>query len=490
VALAKSAASRYAVGQALSFFGVSGRVTMSFTRRSFFIAVVLWGLAGVAARAEVKLHGLFTDHMVLQRGMPVPVWGTAADGEQVKVEFCGHSVATTAAGGKWKVELPALEAGGPHELVVSGGNTLTLHDVLVGEVWLASGQSNMQWAINQSADPPAVIAASDCPQLRLFTVNREFLPDPILEVRGGPWKVSSPETTPDFTAVGYHFGRHLQTALGVPVGILSTNLGGTAAEWWTSKETLAADPELAGLISDARSSGLYNAMIAPLVPFACRGVIWYQGESNAGRAWQYRRLFPTMIQNWRKSFGQDFPFLFVQLAPFHKIVNEPGDSDWAELREAQLHTMQTVPKTGMAVITDVGDEVDIHPKQKEPVGARLALAARAIAYGEAIEFSGPVFEKLEVRGKEAVLRFSHLGGGLEVRGEKLTGFAIAGEDKKFHNADARIEGETVVVSCPAVANPVAVRFGWANFPVVNLWNKAGLPASPFRTDNFKVTTQP
>jgi sialate O-acetylesterase len=235
---------------------------------------------------------------------------------------------------------------------------------------------------------------------------------------------------------------------------------------------------------------LYNGMIAPLIPYGVKGAIWYQGESNAGRAYQYRTLFPAMISDWRKNWGEgDFAFLFVQLAPFMAISATPQESNWAELREAQLMTLK-LPKTGQAVITDVGEEKDIHPRKKGPVGARLALAARGITYGEKIEYSGPVYKSMAVDGDKAVLTFDHVGTGLEARDGALKGFAVAGEDHKFVFADAKIEGDKVVVNSPQVSKPVAVRYGWANYPVVNLWNKDGLPATPFRTDDFPITTGP
>ena len=299
---------------------------------------------------------------------------------------------------------------------------------------------------------------------------------------------AGPSTIGDFSAVAYYFGRDLQKALDVPVGIIHTSWGGTASEEWTSMKVLNAHPEHKG--QHPRQSKLYNGMIAPLIPYAIKGAIWYQGESNAGRAELYKTGFPLMIQNWRDDWKQgDFPFLFVQLAPYMKIEKEPTDPAWAHLREAQLQTTVRSKHTAMAVITDVGDEKDIHPKRKEPVGHRLALAAEALAYGKKIEYSGPVFDKLTVEGNKAVLTFTHLAGGLEAKDGPLTGFTIAGEDKVFHNAKAEIKGDTVVVFCKDVEKPVAVRFGWANYPVVNLWNKAGLPASPFRTDDFPMITK-
>jgi len=244
---------------------------------------------------------------------------------------------------------------------------------------------------------------------------------------------------------------------------------------------------------------LYNGMIAPLIPYAIRGAIWYQGESNAGRAWQYRALFPDLIRNWRRDWGEsDFPFLAVQLAPWDRnkkrsvdqITATPGDSDWAELREAQWLATKILPRVGLAVITDVGDKDDIHPTKKEPVGARLALLARSVAYGEKVEWYGPRFRQMQVKANKIILNFDHLGGGLEARGGRLRGFAICGADQKFVWANAEIDGGRVVVSSPQVEKPFAVRYGWADYPVVNLFNREGLPASPFRTDDFPMITTP
>jgi sialate O-acetylesterase len=374
---------------------------------------------------------------------------------------------------------------------------VTVDNVLVGEVWIASGQSNMQWNVLQSSDPEETVSNSYNPQIRLFTVPRRPTVEPQTEVDAA-WVECGPKTVGEFSAVAYAFGRDLQEKLKVPVGIISTNYGGTPAEAWTSQGTLKSEPKLAGLLQKPTSdkdphspSGLFNAMIHPLLPYAIGGAIWYQGESNAGRAWEYRTLFPAMITDWRKAWGQgDFPFLLVQLAPFQDIVSEPGESNWAELREAQLLSTQVLPKVAMAVITDLGDEKDIHPKQKKPVGERLSLAAQALAYGKDIEFSGPVYQSQQVEGDKIVLSFTHVGGGLEAKGGPLKGFTICGADHKFVNAEAEIRGDQVVVSSPKVKGPVAVRYGWANYPVVNLANKAGLLASPFRTDDFQVTTQP
>ena len=497
-------------------------------------------LSDQAARADVKPQALISDGMVLQRDMEVPIWGTADDGEQVTVSFQGQEATTTAKDGKWLVRLQPLKAGGPAEMTITGKNKLPIKDVLVGEVWICSGQSNMEMSLKGTANAQKDIAKSRNPNLHLFTVPKLGLEKPGEDVKG-KWSECGPDTVGGFSAVAYFFGRDLQKALEVPVGLIHTSWGGTPAEAWTSRPALEANPDLKyyfeqedkaaknypaalekykadlakykeeakkakaegktprqaprppnqPLIGSHSPSALYNGMIAPLIPYAVRGAIWYQGESNAGKAYEYRTLFPTMIQSWRTAWKEgDFPFLFVQLAPFMKIQPEPGESNWAELREAQLLTSLKMPNTAEAVITDVGEENDIHPKRKEPVGARLARAALALAYGRKIEYSGPVYDSMKVEGNRAVLSFTHVDGGLEARGGALEGFTVAGEDRKFVKADARIEGDKVVVSSPQVQPPVAVRYGWANFPVVNLWNKEGLPASPFRTDDFPGVTQP
>ncbi len=469
-------------------------------RRFVFLAALALGLSAPAARAEVKLHPLFSDGMVLQQGVKCPVWGTAEPDEPVRVEF------TTAAGsvdgkttsdkdGKWRFDIiPAvLRAGGPFTLTVKGKNEITVKDVYVGEVWVASGQSNMEWSVNASHDAAGVKAASKNPLLRLFTVKKTAANEPQTTVpvddSNGKWLECGPDTVGRFSAVAYHFGKDLQKALEVPVGIIHTSWGGTASEQWTSQKVLDAHPEHKG--HHKGQTQLYNGMIAPLIPYAIKGAIWYQGESNAGRAALYRTGFPLMIRNWRDDWKQgDFPFLFVQLAPFQAINKEPADTDWAHLRDAQLHTARTLKHTAMAVITDVGNETDIHPKQKEPVGHRLALAALGTVYGRKIEYSGPLYEKMAVEGNKAVLHFAHPGGGLVAKDGPLTGFTVAGADHKFHNAEAEIQGDTVVVTSKEVEKPAAVRFGWANYPVVNLWNKAGLPASPFRTDDWPKAPAP
>lgn len=463
--------------------------------RRLLAALAVVCLAGPQVRAEVKVHALFSDGMVLQQGIKCPVWGTADPDEQVTVSINPGKKALEVTAkadkdGKWRADLPKQNAGGPYTLNVAGKNKVTIKDVYVGEVWICSGQSNMEQNLGSTDKAKDAIDNSANPMIRLFTVPHTRAKTPQTEVKG-KWVECGPTTTPGFSAVAYYFGRDLQKALNVPIGLIHTSWGGTASEEWTSEAVLDANPEHKG--KHPNQTTLYNGMIAPLIPFAIKGAIWYQGESNAGRAILYRSAFPMMIKNWRDDWKQgDFPFLFVQLAPFYPIVKEPTDPDWAYLREAQLMTMQKVPHTGMAVITDAGDEKDIHPRRKEPAGVRLAIAARAIAYGAKIEPSGPIYESMKFDGGKIILSFKHAGKGLEARGEdgKLTGFTICGEDKKFHNAKAEIMGDKVIVSCDEVKEPVAVRFGWANYPVVNLFSKDGLPASPFRTDDYQQVKAP
>ncbi len=501
----------------------------------------IWvGLIGLlwsgSLRAEVRLPRLFADHMVVQQGRAIPVWGWADNGEKVSVTFRGRTVTVVAQGGGWMVQLGKAPAGGPYELVVAGKNTITLRNVLVGEVWICSGQSNMEWPLSRTYEAEAAMAAANYPKLRLFRVERMKANEPISDVQGA-WKECAPAAVKDFSAVAYYFGRDLHKALNVPVGLIETAWGGSPAEVWMSKDILEGNADFRKSILDAypaayqryrenlakweaeserlkkegreqksprpgipwKPTELYNGMIAPLTPFAIQGAIWYQGESNAGRAFQYRTLFTEMIRNWRRDWRQgDFPFLLVQLAPWDKgkkrsmeeITSAPVESDWAELREAQFLSTRMLPRVGMAVITDVGDKDDIHPQKKEPVGGRLAVAAQAMVYGRKVEYSGPVFKSMQVQGSKAVIRFDHVGRGLEARGGKLSGFAVAGADNKFVWAEAEIQGAQVIVHSPQVAAPVSVRFGWADYPVVNLWNKDGLPAVPFRTDKLPMLTAP
>ena len=502
-------------------------------------AVSVVALAAGTVAAEVSMPSIFGNHMVLQQGESIPVWGWADPGEAVAVSLGGHAVETVAdESGDWRVDLRKQKPGGPHQLRVSGeGNELLFDDVLIGEVWVGSGQSNMQWPVNRSANPDAEIAAANHPGIRLFSVELKASTTPESNCKG-EWRACSPESIPNFSAVLYYFGRELHQELERPVGLINTSWGGTPAEAWTSRPALEAEPSLRYLVekwdqivaeypqakaaheqalaewsaaaeaakaagteapakpkepqgphSSWLAAGLFNQMIAPLTPFAIQGAVWYQGESNAGRAHEYRTLFPTMIQSWREDWGQgDFPFYFVQLANFKERAAEPGDSDWAELREAQTMTL-SLPNTGMATIIDIGDAKDIHPTNKQDVGKRLARHALAKDYRKRVVYSGPSYKSHRVDGNEVTLSFEHVDGGLRAEGGELTGFAVAGADRKFVWASARIEGRKVVVSSPEVAEPVAVRYGWADNPACNLYNEAGLPAVPFRTDDWPGITE-
>lgn len=492
--------------------------------KAFLIAAVGLLAAG-RSRADVKPHPIFSDNMVLQQDRDIVVWGKADPGEKVSVTITvtakggatkvNDAAVTADKHGNWSVKLPGELAapGMSATLKVAGKNTIEFKNVAIGDVWVCSGQSNMEWSVNASGNPERVKAGAKNPNLRLFTVNKRTATTPIGDQDDlkhfGTWAECSPENVGGFSAVAYHFGNHLQKNLpgGVPIGLIHTSWGGTPAEAWTSTEALEAEPMLKYYVENAKKAAagkqpvgpgtpasLYNAMIHPLLQFPIKGAIWYQGESNAGRAYEYRTLFPAMIQDWRKRWGNDFPFLCVQLAPYHD-----GDADgvrYAELRDAQLHATKKLANVGMAVITDAGELFDIHPKDKLTVGTRLALAARGIVYGEKIAYSGPVYRDMKIDGDKAVLSFNYVNGGLVGRYQTLNGFEICGDDKEFYPAKAVIQGETVVVSSPKVSKPVAVRYGWKNYPIVNLYNRAldgktlALPATPFRTDDFPLVTMP
>lgn len=632
--------------------------------------VAFWMMQSPASAQENPfLHSLFTDHMVLQRGIESPVWGWARAGEKLTVSIAGQTASATAGDdGRWIARLAPLTAGGPYELKVTGSQSVTITDVLIGDVWICSGQSNMEWPVAASNDSQKEIAAADHPNVRLYTVPKRISTEPQLNI-ASQWQVCSPQTISGFSAVGYFFGRELNGQLDVPIGLIHTSWGGTVAEAWTSADALStmddfrpsvksfqemAQAQQAGsdkfddamskwwnandpgskqswfrpdaptddwksmsLPGDWESRGLnnfdgivwfrtvvdvpqsaagkeavlhlgaiddrdttwvngvkvgamndwnaprnykvatgvlrpglnsiairvldtggggglhgqpnqmsleikggdgvslagdwkyqvstplakttpapqqlsnnpnvvtvlYNGMLAPIVPYGIKGAIWYQGESNAGRASQYRTLLPTMIGDWRKQFGVgDFPFFIVELANFMAVQKQPVESGWADLREAQLLTARNDKNVGLASAIDIGDAADIHPRNKQEVGRRLALSALGIAYKKDIVSSGPEFVSVEFKDGKAFLKFTQIGEGMMSKGGKLIGFAIAGDDKKFVWGDAVIEGDTVIVTSPQIANPTAVRYGWANNPTCNLYNKAGLPASPFRSD--------
>lgn len=470
-------------------------------------------LAAEAAFAEVSVPSVLSDGMVLQRDEPAPVWGKAKPAEKITVTFAGQTKTTRAGSkGRWRVDLDPLAAGGPHELVIAGKNTITIRDVLVGEVWICSGQSNMQWSVRQSAHPQREIDAANHPKLRLLQVPRGTEPTPQDDFEGA-WVACSPKTVANFSAVAYHFGRRLHEALDVPVGLIHTSYGGTPAEAWMDTATLKKTKALKPLrlrweravaaaskqgragdrtvFSPHRPGNLWHAMVLPLAPYRIRGVIWYQGESNAGRAVQYRTLFPTMIEAWRRHWDQgDFPFYFVQLANWRALPETPGPSAWAELREAQALTLRKVPNTGMALAIDIGEANDIHPKNKQDVGKRLAALALTRDYATPVPVTGPRFKSWKPgKNGSAVLSFDHATGLQTDDDDPPRAFAIAGRDKVFHWATARVDGEQIILTCPAVKKPVAIRYAWSDNPGVNLTNGDELPLAPFRTDDWPLTTE-
>lgn len=488
-----------------------------------FVSLVLLYLN--PAVADVTLPSLLSDHMVVQRGLPVHLWGMADAHENVSITFRGETKATTADElGRWNLYLSPGEAGGPFQITIKATNTIVLSDVLVGDVWVASGQSNMEFSMKSLANADAEIAAAQYPKIRILRVEHRPSDYPRSNVDVKPWVACTPETVAESSAVAYYFARDLSQRLDVPIGLMESFWGGTPAESWTSLHSLAADAELMPVFAErsktvderestllrveqkdrefekaeaqARAEGkavpgrpwrpdfaawapaaLFNGMIAPLTHFPIRGVIWYQGESNsAERAPLYAHLFQTMITDWRRAWDEgDFPFLFVQIANW----NTGEESRWPEVRDAQRKAL-TLRNTGMAVTIDIGDAVDIHPKDKLDVGKRLALAARAIAYGEKIEWSGPLYRQLTREEQALRVWFDH-ANGLAAKEGALVGFEVAGADGKYVAAGAKIEGASVVVSNAAVPDPVSVRYGWAANPNCNLINKEGLPAPPFRS---------
>jgi sialate O-acetylesterase len=533
-------------------------------------------LAAQPVLADVKLPAIISNNMVLQSDKPLPIWGTADAGEKVTVTIADQKAEATADDkGAWKVTLKPLKAGDAVTMTVAGKNSINVGNILVGSVWICSGQSNMQFGLNGAHNAAAEVPKANYPKIRLFTVPNITSLTPLSDVKG-QWVECTPKTAPGFSAVGYFFGRDVHEATGFPVGLIHTSWGGTPAEAWTSYEGLEKDKELAPYVTsidnaihgapgaqekyvkdlaayevekkkwdvevgepfqdemkeyqegvkkaraertpepgkpilsrpapkppaDPSKAGispgtptvLYNAMIAPLIPFAIEGAIWYQGEANAGAADLYRTLFPRMITDWRERWAEgDFPFLFVQLANWLPRKETPVDEPWAHLREAQNNTLK-LPHTGMAVIIDIGDAADIHPRDKMDVGHRLALWALRDTFGKKIVASGPLYSGMKIEDNKIRISFTELGTGLAIGGppagsgleskpgDELVGFAIAGEDGKYVWAKAVIDGESVVVSSDQVAKPANVRYAWANNPACNLYNKEGLPASPFRTE--------
>ncbi len=480
-------------------------------KRSLAVTIGLVLLALTCSASELQLSPLFGDHMVLQRSTSVPVWGSANAGEKISVRFADRLVKTTADdNGNWKVLLPALAASSkPSTLTVtsSSGKSVRCNDLLVGDVWLCSGQSNMYMPLKNTDNSDQAIAQADHPQIRLLQMTRRRKANKTETFHLGTWQKCAPDSVENFSAVAYYFGRKINRELNVPVGLIQSAVGGTQVERWIPKQD--ADPSLEYISS---IGDLYDNMILPFTKFAIRGFIWYQGESNGRCPEPYYVLFPQLIRSWRNVWTKNnpqltrLPFFYVQLAPYRDDVDGLTPEAWAYIRDAQLKTLD-LPDTGMAVTTDLGEFGDIHPKAKQPVGERLALHALAFAGKDCIT-SGPLFAGSRIQDDKVIITFTHTGSGLTtnrvvmnknrnlpvgkdpeayvVEKDRLAGFTISGSDRKFIPANAKIAGNTVVVSSPAIKHPVAVRYGWSTFPLCNLFNKEGLPASPFRTDNFPV----
>ncbi len=501
-----------------------------------------------AVSAEVRVPNIFGSHMVLQQQQANKVWGWADAGKTIKVSIADqHKEATVAEDGTWSVHLDPMEVGGPHQLSINGDGKLSFENVMVGEVWICSGQSNMQWPINRTNDADLAVMTAHYPNIRFISVPQVGTDEP-QDNFNGSWTTCTPESTADFSAVGYYFGRQLHQSLGVPVGLIDNAWGGSACEAWINRKVLDQDKRFQALMdqwrgieenvksgrareayekqlaawekeaAEAKAAGktqprkprfndggmrgnhrpanIYNGVLHPTIGYGIKGVIWYQGESNASRAYQYRDLFPLMIQNWRDEFEQgDFPFYWVQLADFRAEKAEPAESDWAELREAQTMTMSKLPNTGEAVIIDIGEANDIHPTNKLDVGKRLARWALANDYGfDDLAYHSPIYQSMEVKDDHILVTFDHVGKGLDtVDVNEPLGFTIAGDDKVFHHAKATILGQgkdrnQIKVWSDKVAKPVSVRYAWADNPICNVRNFDGLPLTPFRTDDWPGVT--
>jgi sialate O-acetylesterase len=508
--------------------------------RLCLLVVLLTTTASV--RANVSLPDVISDGMVVQQKQRVPIWGKADPGESITVRFGGQSKKTVAlADGNWMIKLDPMVANATAaSMIISGNNTIELKNILVGEVWLVAGQSNMQRLLGETADGEAAIAAADHPQIRLFNVSRQ-----VAFKHAAPplatWQTCSPQTVKEFSAAGYYFGVELQKELRVPIGLINSSYGGSQAEAWTPTEYLLASDDLRPTVErtkiwdeerprvrveydealkkwraeadQARAAGarpspsppvpdalreyriassIYNGMIAPLIPFYIRGAIWYQGEANEARAQQYGLLLPTMIRSWRERWGEgNFPFGIVQLPNYRDSKPEPADETWSHLRERQRLTALNTPNTGLIVTIDIGEARDIHPKNKLDVGRRMARWALADVYGRKLTKSGPIFREAKITGSKIIVKFDEVGEGLKIRdGDKLDEFAIAGDDHQWHWASAKIiDKDRVEVWSDSIAKPVAVRYAFNNNPKhPNLTNETGLPAAPFRTDNWPGPT--
>jgi len=508
-------------------------------KTALIFAGLLLASATALQASELKLAAVFSDHMVLQRDKPVPVWGWAGPGEPVTVSFGGQEKKVAAdAAGKWMVKLDPLPANAASsELQVSAASnrqSVTVKDVLVGEVWLGSGQSNMALNVGAARDFETERAAARLPLIRMFKEMSNAAQTPQADAKG-QWLVCSPEAVGGFSATLFFFGRELYRALGVPVGLINSSVGGTPIEAWVAGEAQSRVPELRASLdalaqteavfdevkakanyekalarwqaqaSRAKAAGepqprkprdplaqrsrrggaggLFNGKIAPLIPYAIRGTVWYQGEANshAGKGSLYQHQLPLLVSDWRSRWGEDLPFAWVQLPNYAR-----ASDDWMLVREAMLKTLR-LPHTGMAITVDIGEPDNIHPKNKQEVGRRLSLWALGEVYGQkVVATSGPLPVGHEARGSDIVLSFSHAEGGLQAKGGELKGFVVAGEDRQWKPAVARIEGDKVVASSAEVKKPVAVRYAWAADPVCNLFNGAGIPASPFRTDDWAL----
>ncbi len=513
-------------------------IKMSFIFVIGLIFLIPFGCSITSKKSQnisTKMPAIFCDNMVLQRDMNIPVWGWSKPGAAISVSLGDIKKETkTDSLGNWMIKFPALEAGGPLILSIKGyDKEIVFKNVMIGDVWICGGQSNMEFTLSKSADGESEVQKADYPNIRLFMVEKKIATSPQTDTNG-KWEVCSPATVKDFSGVGYFFGREIYNNIKVPVGLLKISWGGTPIESWMSKSSLESDPDFLPIYSaweekikkypeakkaydiklkewekakqDAAKAGktppempvapygpssprqpnvLFNGLVNPVIPFAFKGVIWYQGESNFPRGYQYRKLFPVMIKDWRTHSGQgDFPFIFVQLPNYRSSYQKKGA--WSEVREAQLMTLKSVPNTAMAVTIDIGDPDDLHPKNKLDVGKRLALCALKLAYKKDVVASGPLYKGMSVIGNKIKIDFDNIEGGLiSKNNEPLKGFVIAGEDKNFVPAEAIIEGDSVIVSDKTISNPAAVRYGWESAPEVNLYNKSNLPASPFRTDSWQ-----
>jgi sialate O-acetylesterase len=491
--------------------------------------LLIFSLFASMSWAGVEVAPLFGDHAVLQRERPVPVWGRAAAGEEVSVTFgAQHVSAKTDPEGRWRVELAPMAAQNTGiDLVVAGSNRLVFHDVVVGEVWLCTGQSNMGFTLSRALNAREEIAGSANPRLRELVIRNGAAESPVEGAKTSGWQVATPDTTPTFTAVGYFFGKELVQSLDVPVGLIHSTVGGTPVEAWMNSAAFASDPGFAAVAERSRAEDqamaaarlkawnqaeakaiaagsealvkfktetpkpapyapkvpmvLFNGKIAPIKPYAFRGAVWYQGEANAARPQEYHGLFAAMITSWRNYFGAgDFPFYWVQLPNF--AAGDAAGTTWAAMREAQTQTL-SLPNTGQAIAVDVGEADNLHPLNKRPVGHRLAILAEAHVYQLPTEFSGPVFKSMDRAGQTLVVTFDH-ADGLKARGNQLPAVQVAGADKVFHSAKAHITDGKLVASSADVLEPVAIRYAWTNAPDATLYNGADLPAAPFRSDRW------